>query len=393
MRHLILLFIMVGIANPLFAQTPMKATSSKKLKNKITQLFTKTLKKHSVHNAFLLVHSPSHHIHWNYLGGKTKNGQDITNNHYFHTASLGKTFTATIIALLQEKQLLAFDDPISKYLSQDVIKDLHVLGGKDYSKDILVQHLLQHTAGLPDYFLDKATYSHAKHSNTLAEAFIDEPQKHWTPLELIAFSKQYQKPLFAPGNGYHYTDTGYILLGLIIEKITGKTFHENLDQFIFKPLEMQHTSLAFYSKPKIASPYPLTEIYLKTTEVSRFNSLSLDWAGGGIISTQADLLKFMKALINYKLVKKNTLMQMQQWVKESQGMYYGYGLMNFRLKELFFLLPQYQLIGHSGFTGSYMYYNPTHDLYLIGTFNQSKYMKKHIMFLIKILNLFRKYNQ
>jgi len=384
---------MVGIANPIFAQAPMKATSSKKLESKIAQLFTKTLKKHSVHNAFLLVHSPSQGIHWNYLGGKTKNGQKITKDHYFHTASLGKTFTATIIALLQEKQLLAFNDPISKYLPQDVIEGLHILRGQDYSREILVQHLLQHTAGLPDYFLDKATNTPSKRSKTLAEAFIDEPQKRWTPLDLIAFSKQYQTPLFAPGDGYHYTDTGYILLGLIIEKITGKTFHENLEQFIFKPLEMSHTSLAFYSKPKVASPHPIAEIYLETTEVSSFNSLSLDWAGGGIISTQADLLKFMKALIGYELVQKKTLKQMQQWVKESRGIYYGYGLMNFRLKELFFLLPPYQLIGHSGFTGSYMYYNPAHDLYLIGTFNQSKYMKKHIMFLIKILNLFKKYNR
>ena len=70
--------------------------------------------------------------------------------------------------------------------------------------------------------------------------------------------------------------------------------------------------------------------------------------------------------------------------KDSKGIYYGYGLMQFRFKELFFILPDEIITGHSGSIGSYMYYNQSYDLYIIGSFNQSNYEKKHIVFIIKL---------
>jgi D-alanyl-D-alanine carboxypeptidase len=71
-------------------------------------------------------------------------------------------------------------------------------------------------------------------------------------------------------------------------------------------------------------------------------------------------------------------------------LYYGYGLRQFRLKELFFTLPDETITGNSGSIGSFMYYNPSYDLYLTGSFSQSKYMRKHIVFLIKVMNIISK---
>lgn len=76
---------------------------------------------------------------------------------------------------------------------------------------------------------------------------------------------------------------------------------------------------------------------------------------------------------------------MQNWTPESKGMYYGFGLRKFVLKELFFTLPDVTIIGHSGSTGSFMYYCPEWDTYLTGTFNQTEYLKEHVMFLAKVM--------
>jgi D-alanyl-D-alanine carboxypeptidase len=355
---------------------------------KIHSLFCKTIERdRKVHNAFLLVHSDKFGIHWSYYNDEVvdENPDDKTDYHYFHTASIGKTFTAVIIAMLYEKGMIDFNDPISKYLPEDIITGLNVYKGKDYSDKILVKHLLNHTSGVPDFYSGKSD-----DGVKFIDYCIKNPQKSWNPLETIKWAKKYGTSKFPPGEGFNYTDTGYQLLGLIIEKITGSEFHQALDNFIFSPLDMKHSSLWLYSEPLIKSKYPLTEVYFNKTEVSSFQSVNFDWACGGVASTSEDLLTFIKALNENTLIKAATYQKMQDWQKESKGLYYGYGLRQFRLKELFFTLPDEVITGNSGSIGSFMYYNPTYDLYLTGSFSQSKYMRKHIVFLIKVMNIISK---
>jgi D-alanyl-D-alanine carboxypeptidase len=356
---------------------------------KVNNLFCKTIERDKkVHDAFLLVHSDKFNIHCNYYNNEIveKDLADKENYHCFHTASIGKTFTSVIIALLYEKGMIDFNDPISKYLPEDIITGLNVYRGKDYSDKILVRHLLNHTSGVPDFYSGKSAEG---------EKFIDycikNPGKSWTPLETVMWAKKYGTSNFPPGEGFNYTDTGYQLLGLIIEKITGSEFHEALDKFIFSPLKMNHSSLWLYSEALIKSKYPLTKVYFNKTEVSAFQSVNFDWACGGVVSTSEDLLTFIKALNKNKLVKAATYQKMQDWQKESKGLYYGYGLRQFRLKEVFFTLPDEIITGNSGSIGSFMYYNPAYDLYLTGSFNQSKYMRKHIVFIIKVMNIISKH--
>ncbi len=362
--------------------------SIKNTEQKVHSLFCKTIERDSkVHDAYLLVHSDRINIHWNYYNNEivdselTENG----NYHYFHTASIGKTFTSVIMAILYEKGMVDFSDPISRYLPQDIITGLNLYKGKDYSDKILVKHLLNHSAGVPDFYSGKSA-----DGVKFIDYCLENPEKSWTPLETVLWAKKYGTSKFPPGEGFNYTDTGYQLLGLIIEKITGMKFHEALDKFIFRPLKMNHTSLWLYSQPLIKSKYPLTEVYLNKTEVSAFQSINFDWACGGIASTTEDLLAFIKALNENKLIRAETYQKMQEWQKESKGLYYGYGLRQFRLKELFFTLPDEVITGNSGSIGSFMYYNPTYDLYLTGSFNQSKYMRKHVVFIIKVMIIISK---
>ncbi|APZ46684.1 serine hydrolase [Polaribacter reichenbachii] len=350
------------------------------LEVKVRYLFYKELAKNKIHNAFLNVHSTSKNINIDLAKGNFVNGDSVSKKNPFYTASIGKTFTATSIAILKDKNKLSFKDKISKFLSADVLSQLHILNGIDYSNEITIENLLQHTSGLPDYFEDETIDGSP---NVINQLFL-QPDKIWTPIECIQFTKQKMKPLFAPGKGYHYTDTEYVLLGLIIEKVSGMEFHNFIKENIFKPLQMDQSYFNLRSEP-IKSTNKMAEIYVGGTEISSFKSLSADWAGGGIVSTTSDLISFQKALFNNKILEPETLKAMQNWIPETMGMYYGFGLRKIVLNELSPQLPKLELIGHSGSTGSFLYYCPDLDVYVSGTLNQVEAVQNSILLIANLL--------
>lgn len=373
----------VAALSALIVSVSQVCAQPSKEEQKIRKLFEKELKSKDVHNAFFLVHSDKLDLDWNWAEGDFKDGTKVTANNPFHSASIGKTFTATTIVLLQEEGKLQFNDPISKYLSLEIMDSLHMYEGVDYSNEITVAHLLQHRSGLPDYFEDEPA-----NGPSMRELLVTDTAHFWSPMELLLFAKDQMQPHFPPGKGYHYSDTEYILLGMIIENITGKALHQVFEDLIFRPLGMKHTSMNLRSKP-IEKTGKMAELYAEDLEISTYTSLSLDWAGGGLLTTCEDLLKFDQALMNGKIVSPTSFEKMQDWTLESKGMYYGFGFRKFVLKELFFTLPDVNLLGHSGSTGSFMYYCPEWDVYLMGTFNQTEYLKEHVVFLTKVMTVLK----
>jgi len=352
------------------------------IEDKIKKLFTAELEKETIKNAFLHVYSKSKAIDIQLAEGKFNTGESVTIDNPFYVASIGKTFTATAIGILRDKNLLAFEDEISKYLSKDILKGVHIYNGVDYSNKITIAQLLQHTSGLSDYFEDKTRNG----APNMMEQLFMNPTQEWTSLALIQFYKNQMPPLFAPGTGYHYTDTEYVLLGLIIEEVSGLKLHEFFRHYIFKPLKMNHTYMNLRSKPIEATP-KMAEIYVGDFEISSFKSLSADWAGGGIVSTTQDLITFQESLFTGALVKKETLSAMQQWVVETQGMYYGFGLRKIHPHELDKSLPNIELIGHSGSTSSFLFYSSTEDVYISGTLNQTDEVRSSVLLLSAIIAL------
>ncbi|WP_417593361.1 serine hydrolase domain-containing protein [Owenweeksia hongkongensis] len=377
MKTLITFLALLLTVNTAFAQ-PSKE------EQKIRKIFEKELKSKDVHNAFFAVHSDKLNLDWNWAEGEFKDGTKVTTDNPFFSASIGKTFTATTIVLLKEEGKLQFNDPISNYLSKEIMDSLHIYEGVDYSNEITVSQLLQHRSGLPDYFEDEPA-----NGPSMRELLVTDTAHFWTPMELLLFAKDQMQPHFAPGTGYHYSDTEYILLGIIIENLTGKALHQVFEERIFRPLEMKHTSMYLRSKP-MKKMGKMAELYIEDLEISTCTSLSLDWAGGGLLTTCEDLLKFEQALINGEIVSSTSFEKMQNWTLESKGMYYGFGFRKFVLKELFFTLPDVVLLGHSGSTGSFMYYCPEWDVYLMGTFNQTEYLREHVMFLAKVMTALKK---
>lgn len=344
----------------------------------IAKIFEQYTQEEDVRNAFFRIESAHQSLQEDWAYGAFASGEKVTLNTPFYTASIGKTFTATAIALLVDEGMLSFQERVIDHL--DSLDGILIIDGVDYTSELTIHHLLNHTSGLPDYFEDQP-----KQGGNMMQKLLMEPNRSWEPEELVSFTKANFQAHFKPGEGYHYTDTEYVLLGLIVEKLSGMPLHDFFEQEIFEPLRLNLTSMNLRSEPKDQPDFSMAEIYAGPMEISTYQSLSADWAGGALRSTGKDLNAFLKALISGRLVSEVTLKKMQQWTPESQGTYYGYGLRKWVLKELNPELPPFTLVGHSGATGAFMYYCPELDLYLSGTFNNTDYLQKHIAFIIELL--------
>lgn len=350
------------------------------LQSKIESAFRRQVQNDKkVKNAYLLVHSEKSGIHLNIAAGKT-GSFDAHPQQPNHLASVGKLFTATIIGILQDNGRLSFDDRISKYLDDELMNKLHVLKGKDYSEEIKIRHLLNQSSGLNDVFYH------------LWNKLVKEPQI-FTPREAVIWGKKNLKPKFKPGKKHFYTDTNYYLLGLIIENITKKTFHEALHQYIFEPLGMKNAYMQGYSEPAIKSKYPTAKLYLNNIDTTTVEGVShIDYAGGGVVATLEEFLIFMKALVNHKLVTAATLQVMMSDDNRSYPtIRYGYSIWKFITIPL--LLPEkYNCWGCVGVTGAFMFYHPKTESYIIGTFNDLSYKSRALNFMLsKVIKLLLKY--
>jgi D-alanyl-D-alanine carboxypeptidase len=362
------------------SSTQIWAQEAQPTEEVLGQLFHKTLSQDGIHNGVLAIDAPQWNIQKTWSGGSFRDGTAVREETPFHTASIGKTITATVVGMLVEEGKLGLDDPMHLYLPDSLIRGLHVWRAHEFTDLITLRHLLSHRSGLADYFEDEPISG----ENMMSLAFA-EPNRFWTPLKLLSFAKENFEAKFPPGTDYHYTDTEYILLGLIIEGVEQKPLHEVFQKRIFEPLGMTHTHMHLRSKPLDPNTLPMAELYFGTEEVSSLRSLSSDWAGGGLQSTAGDLMVFLKALFAERLVGYQTLQQMQAWSPAGQGVDYGLGLARWKLNELSPFLPELTLIGHSGFTASFLYYCPELEIYLSGSFNQAEFQRGMIEFLIQVL--------
>ena len=177
--------------------------------------------------------------------------------------------------------------------------------------------------------------------------------------------------LSPPGEKFYYSDTGYVILGLVAEKLSGKSLHRQWRERIFEPLGMDRSYLAYAKDPvpdewiHDVSDFFVGEIGGVT---SKFN-VSFDRGGGGVVSTVGDLNKYLQGLIQGKLFKKTeTLVNMTQWRYfpgiKTPRVGVGLGIFGEGTES------GTVLIGHSGAYGTKMYYEPETGIYFSGTVNQ-----------------------
>jgi len=352
------------------------------INNDIEKLFYTQLEKDNVYNASLQVYSKSKGIDIQLSDSDDSTRTPLTMDNPIYTASITKMLTAAAIGILKDNGKLNFEDKIYRHLSPLLTDKLHVFGGTDYSNEITIAHLLQHTSGLPDYF----TGTTLDGSPNVINQLLVDTDKSWSPQEMIKFTKEKMKPHFIPGQGYHYTDTEYVLLALIIEKVSGTSLDQFFRQSIFEPLGMDASYINLKSAP-IKKQLPIAQFYAGDIALSSIQSLSADWGGGGLVSTTQDLIRFLSAFEEDKIVKKETRLAMQHWVHETKGMEYGFGIRKVSFNNLFDTDTHLEVIGHTGSTASFLWYCPQLDTYIAGTLNQLEASKSTVELVYDILRL------
>jgi D-alanyl-D-alanine carboxypeptidase len=318
----------------------------------------------SVRNCVLSVMKGDGSFSWSGAAGVAQqDGQaPMTKDTPIYIASIIKLYTATIIMRLYEKGALSLDDPMSRYLPEGLIRGIHVYKGKDYSKEITIKQLLSHTSGIADYYTEKP-----KGGKSVFELLLEQQERPWRENETIEWARDKLKPNFRPGTDASYSDTNFDLLGKIIEAITGQPLHTVYEDFIFRPLGLTHTWLIESSGPLI--PIPPADVFYKNRNITNIRSNSAYWPY--MVSTAEEMIIFLKALNEGRIVNKDTLKLMHNWHKLQFPLQYGYGTMYFKLPWFMSMVMKVPpLWGHSGSTGSFLYYSEDLNLYMAGSINQ-----------------------
>jgi D-alanyl-D-alanine carboxypeptidase len=237
----------------------------------------------------------------------------------FEIGSNTKMMTSAMIYQLQEEGVLSTSDPISQWVPEmaAIIPN---------AEQITIDMLLAHTSGIYDYINGTADngplYAGAYDKDVLTQAY--------TPEELVDLAVEAGEPYFEPGTEgqWMYSNTGYILLGMIIEAATGKTYEENLQERIFEPLELEDTFLV-NGQPE---PSLLPQGYVQTPfdyTTGEWN-LSQGWSAGAVVSKAEDMAVFLKTLFSGELFQDPATLDLMLapsapgfW---SEDYYYGHGM-------------------------------------------------------------------
>jgi D-alanyl-D-alanine carboxypeptidase len=228
----------------------------------------------------------------------------------FRIGSLTKTQVATVVLQLAGEGKLSLDATVSDYLP----------GLIPAGEKITIQELLNHTSGVPEFDSDPKVLAPYLHGNL---------GYRWSPRKLVQIAASHRRP-FAPGAKYSYSNTNYLVLGLIIEKVTGNSLAHVLRARIYRPLGVRRTSLqtsAEQNVPEMHGYYtfgkpPAADI----TALSPY-----PWASGAVVSNAADVAHFYRALLTGRLLAPQLLRSMQTTVSEGgdidyPGERYGLGI-------------------------------------------------------------------
>lgn len=229
----------------------------------------------------------------------------------FRVGSVTKTFVAAVVLQLVDEGKVSLDDTVERWLP----------GLVPNGAAITVRQLLDQTTGLFDYLDD----------GSVLEPYLAGHSTHaWTPRALVGVATKHPVH-FAPGAKWAYSNTNYIVLGLVVEAATGDTLAHQLAQRLFGPLGLRHTSLD--TSGRIAGPH--AHGYLragkgKLQDVTRL-SPTIAWAAGAIVSTVGDVAQFYRALLQGRVLRPATLQAMQATVPMGfPGESYGLGLWDSR---------------------------------------------------------------
>ena len=274
----------------------------------------------------------------------------------FRAASVTKSVTAAVAVRLAHQGRLALDEPLAGQLAPELLDRWPAL---DALPRTTPRQLLAHTSGLPNYFTDEA----------FAARLRAEPGRAWRPAELVDHAAAYGTPRFPPGRGFEYCDTGYVVAGILVEHATGQPLHQVYRELVFDPAGMDSTWLEGHE------PARTPEVARHYTDELDWTTISptIDWAGGGLVTTTADLARFVRALWSERILGARALGELTRWTPGAsfppghrlRYQHYGLGMGTNTVEGV-------ELIGHTGFIGAFAFHAPRYDAALTGTHNASQ---------------------
>ena len=225
----------------------------------------------------------------------------------FRVGSVTKTFVATVVLQLVGEGKLSLDDTVERWLP-GVLPD---------GDQITIRQLLNHTSGLFDYLGDGG-------GALLKRWYLDRSGRVPDPRQLVGIAASHPA-LFAPGSQFSYSNTGYVVLGLIVEAATGHPLTDELATRLFAPLGLRATS--FDTTPRIAGHHAhgYEKLGRRIRDFTAANP-AWAWAAGAIVSTSDDLVRFYRALLGGELMGPQLLEEMETTVPMGHGKGYGLGL-------------------------------------------------------------------
>ena len=282
-----------------FADSSYANISNLKYQNLLNEI-----KSSGVPGILLAIQTPAEGM-WLGSAGKAdlKSNIDLQECNITRVGSTVKTFTATTIFLLQEEGKLSLDDKITDYLSEEDIKNI------ENAEKATIRQLLNHSSGIFNYIQNLQFQTGS----------LNDLIREWSQNDLLSYARN-KKAYFPPGEDVLYSNTNYVLLGMIISSIEGKPFYEVFEEKIFIPLNL--TSTQFAAKDPIPDGIirGYVDFYsnLHVINATYYSGWDYYTADGGLISNAYDLNTFLTSLFQGEIIAQNSLNEMMEWKKPKE---------------------------------------------------------------------------
>lgn len=289
-------------------------------------------------------------------------------------AGVTKLYTAAMVLREFDRGALSPDTRAAHILPHNTLAGLCVVGGRDYSDDITVAQLLSHRSGITDYF----SFPRRGALSLLRQA--EDRDRAWTLHQALELARHYPGR-FKPGtsNRVHYSDTNYQILGALLKSTTGLSFSQLLDIRIAGPLGLKKTYA--FTHETAEKFYELAPVSWKKKEMRGPESLASFGADGSVVSTTREVVSFLRALWSGKLTDEAWIPKLwSDTIRLGVNLGMGLGAMTYQVKRG--VAPY---VGHTGFTGSAAFVDPTRRIFGAGTLNRIGYLNKPARTLAKLM--------
>jgi len=289
-------------------------------------------------------------------------------------SGITKLYTAAMVIREFDRGALSPDTKASHILPHKMLSGLCVVRGKDYSDDITISHLLSHRSGVTDYF------SFPRRGALSLLRQTEDRDRGWTLEQALEIARHYPGR-FRPGapGKVHYSDTNYQILGAVLKATTGLSFQQLLDIRITGPLGLKRTYA--FTTDTLEKFYELAPVSWRGREMAGPESLASFGADGSVVASAKDVVTFLRAFWSGKLTEEAWIPKLwASTISLSPRLSMGLGAMTYQLDRG--VAP---LVGHTGFTGSAAFVDPTRRFFGAGSLNTIGYLHKPATILAGIM--------